>query len=167
MAPRRSGPHPRHACSGRHKAETLNYRFSRDMCDPRHPAGRTYAPDTANLDVCAPLVSAPRTLERPESATQRSRRWRRAGGRFIPATPEQDRLFQPPSFTSPGRSNGFRDAFPGANDVVSVSRVALSEDGRWAVMMASIECGMLCGRLYGYLLEKVSGAWTFTARDYS
>ena len=55
--------------------------------------------------------------------------------------------------------DGFYRAFPNGGAIVSVSRVGLSRDCRWAMVYAGSQGDWLAGAGYLYVLEKHGGVW--------
>lgn len=58
----------------------------------------------------------------------------------------------------------FRREHPRANGVVSISRVALSNDGTWALLYAGRRSDYLAGRGFLYVLRKDGGVWRIIER---
>jgi hypothetical protein len=71
-------------------------------------------------------------------------------------------------FFAPARDHGtgwtgFRDAFPNSTGIVSISRIGLSPDGRWAIMYAGEQSDWLAGGGYVYVLRRRGRTWRIIA----
>jgi hypothetical protein len=61
--------------------------------------------------------------------------------------------------------NGFYDAYPKVQGVLSFSAVAFKADGSEALFAAQQRCGKHCGYRDLILMRKVNGAWTMVMQD--